>query len=110
VSLLYVYSSARKENDALKLFYQSPEQQRDFNFPYQIGSQGDPPQMAELNHHDVQNDDIVIAGSDGLFDNLDANQIIAVINPFVPGQVSAIDPILVSEMITDLCYKKSLDP
>jgi len=49
-------------------------------------------------------------GSDGLFDNIDHNQIINTIKPFLEVSDELPDVPLVAEMIAKLAYKCSLDP
>lgn len=53
------------------LVFRSKEQQKGFNFPFQLG-QGSPdtPDVADLLDLPVQSGDLVIVGSDGLFDNV----------------------------------------
>ena len=48
------------------------EHTHDFNFPFQIGSQGDNPTVSLTKQHQVQHNDIIVVGTDGLFDNLDS--------------------------------------
>jgi len=93
----------------LKVLHHSPEQQKDFNFPFQIGSVGDPPQVAKVTKHQVQNNDIIVVGTDGLFDNLEDKQIVDTIKPFVQADPNLADVELLSEMIAELAYKFSLD-
>eukprot|EP00828_Plagiopyla_frontata_P047775 TRINITY_DN8936_c0_g1_i5.p2 TRINITY_DN8936_c0_g1~~TRINITY_DN8936_c0_g1_i5.p2 ORF type:complete len:317 (-),score=66.49 TRINITY_DN8936_c0_g1_i5:78-1028(-) len=62
-------------NKTLDIAFVSEEQQKSFNFPYQIGSVGDPPTDARKFTHQVKDKDIIVIGSDGLFDNLDEHQI-----------------------------------
>ena len=53
--------------------FMSPQQQHEFNFPYQIGSpdsMGDLPQAAQRFVIEVQPGDIVLAATDGVFDNV----------------------------------------
>jgi len=53
--------------------YMSPQQQHEFNFPYQIGSadsMSDSPSAAQRFTIDVHPGDIVILATDGLFDNV----------------------------------------
>ncbi|KAJ3326625.1 hypothetical protein HDU93_002358 [Gonapodya sp. JEL0774] len=53
------------------VYFRTEEQQHSFNFPYQLGSGSrDVPDDAEVAEVDVSEGDIVIVGSDGLFDNL----------------------------------------
>jgi protein phosphatase PTC7 len=92
------------------LIHQSKEQQKRFNFPYQIGIQGDPPHLALEFQHSIKHNDIVVVGSDGLFDNLEASAILGVIQPFLAFGDSLPDPTLVADMISKLAYDKSLDP
>lgn len=55
-----------------KLVFESSAQQRRFNFPYQLGwgKNGDQPNIAVELSHEVANGDIIILGTDGLFDNI----------------------------------------
>mmetsp|Transcript_3286 Transcript_3286/g.5274 ORF Transcript_3286/g.5274 Transcript_3286/m.5274 type:complete len:370 (-) Transcript_3286:51-1160(-) len=54
-----------------ELLYRSKEQQHDFNFPYQLGEgSGDTPAHAQLKKHEAKENDLLIVGSDGLFDNV----------------------------------------
>ena len=54
------------------LVHQSELQQKGFNFPFQLGwdGNGDKPEAALNFKHEVASGDIVILGSDGVFDNL----------------------------------------
>lgn len=58
--------------------FQSPQQQHNFNFPYQLGSAdggaSDHPQSAMRFELTVRAGDIVITGSDGLWDNVFAEE------------------------------------
>lgn len=55
-----------------KVVYHSPTQQRYFNCPYQLGHRGgDNPSVAQELEVEVAAGDIAIAGTDGLFDNMD---------------------------------------
>ncbi|KIY99196.1 hypothetical protein MNEG_8763 [Monoraphidium neglectum] len=58
--------------------FQSPQQQHNFNFPYQLGSAdggaSDHPQSAMRFELTVQPGDIVITGTDGLWDNVFAEE------------------------------------
>ncbi|EGR28517.1 protein phosphatase, putative [Ichthyophthirius multifiliis] len=65
------------EKGNIKLEHMFTEQQKSFNFPYQIGGKdhGDKPQTALKFEHKIKNNDVLIVGSDGLFDNLDNTQI-----------------------------------
>lgn len=53
------------------MYFRSAEQQRQFNFPYQIGSQGDDPKTIGLDlQHTFNHGDILLVFSDGVSDNL----------------------------------------
>jgi protein phosphatase PTC7 len=57
------------------LVFRSQEQQHSFNFPLQLGENSeDTPNSADVFNFPVESEDLVIVGSDGLFDNVhDAN-------------------------------------
>jgi serine/threonine protein phosphatase PrpC len=57
------------------LVFRSKEQQHGFNFPFQLGHNSeDTPNSADVFNFPVESEDLVIVGSDGLFDNVhDAN-------------------------------------
>lgn len=55
----------------LEIVYRTKEQQHSFNFPYQIGTgSADKPHHSQRIQIDVQPDDLIILGTDGLWDNL----------------------------------------
>ena len=58
--------------EVVSLVHESTAQQRRFNFPYQLGwgRNGDHPEVALNFSHEVKNGDLIILGTDGLFDNL----------------------------------------
>ncbi|XP_059624173.1 probable protein phosphatase 2C 55 isoform X2 [Cornus florida] len=58
-----------------EVVYKSPVQQRRFNCPYQLGRRNDSPSSAQELTVSVKLDDVVVAGSDGLFDNMHTNEI-----------------------------------
>ena len=41
-----------------------------FNYPYQVGTNGNDPADAVVDTHDIMENDIFVLASDGLFDNL----------------------------------------
>mmetsp|Transcript_32375 Transcript_32375/g.62229 ORF Transcript_32375/g.62229 Transcript_32375/m.62229 type:complete len:401 (-) Transcript_32375:339-1541(-) len=54
-----------------KVLFRSPPQQHEFNFPYQLGQEGsDTPRDAQCFMVPVQSGDVVVVGTDGLFDNV----------------------------------------
>jgi protein phosphatase PTC7 len=79
--------------------HRSKEQQHSFNFPFQVGTGGDDPASAERQIHDVKHNDIVVIGSDGLWDNLFDVKVIELIRPFIRDTDVIADPELVAEVI-----------
>ncbi|KAK1433571.1 hypothetical protein QVD17_10483 [Tagetes erecta] len=61
--------------------FRSPAQQHDFNFTYQLenGSNSDLPSSGQVFSIPVAPGDVIIAGTDGLFDNLYNNDITAIV-------------------------------
>lgn len=60
-----------------KLVFQSEELLHCFNFPYQLGPESpDSPSDALLQSVKIQKDDVIVSGSDGLFDNVYVEDII----------------------------------
>ncbi|KAJ7556109.1 hypothetical protein O6H91_05G068800 [Diphasiastrum complanatum] len=54
-----------------RVIFKSTPQQHSFNFPYQLGSESsDPPSAAEVFSLQVKAGDIIVLGTDGLFDNV----------------------------------------
>lgn len=60
-----------------KLIYESEIQQKGFNFPYQLGAEGngDTPEVGAINSHELLPGDMVILASDGVLDNLEFKEI-----------------------------------
>jgi len=78
------YLIARPQADGtLSLVHISGEQLHSFNFPYQIGTEGDAPTKAQEFEHDIEDGDIIILGTDGLFDNVDQETILQTLSEFV---------------------------
>lgn len=66
---------------AIEVKFKSPQQEHEFGFPYQLGHQenSDTPDDAQLAAVPVTAGDILVVGSDGLFDNLPDNDLIEVL-------------------------------
>jgi protein phosphatase PTC7 len=61
--------------------FASPPQQHSFNYPFQLSDGGkDRPLHADRGQHSVEIGDVLVVGSDGLFDNLFTPQILDVLN------------------------------
>jgi protein phosphatase PTC7 len=84
--------------------YRSKEQQHRFNFPFQIGSIGDNPTEALQFSHPIKEKDVLILGTDGLFDNLFDEQILNLVNE---NKNAPLDH--VAKELGQLAFSKSLD-
>lgn len=102
------YLLLRKEGLDLVTLFRSKEQQHSFNFPFQVGTGGDDPAKAETQLHDVKQGDIIILGSDGLWDNLFDVKVIDLVRPFIRDADVLADPELVAEVIASEAEKYSL--
>lgn len=61
-----------------RVLYRTKEQQHRFNFPFQLGKTSkDKPDNSDVDRIPVQSGDIVVVGTDGLFDNLYDHQILS---------------------------------
>jgi len=88
-----------------EIYFKSKEQQHSFNFPFQLGTGStDTPEHAELFELDVEENDIVILGSDGLFDNLFPEEILDVCN-----ENTEADSKTLAELIAKAASEASVD-
>lgn len=53
------------------------EQQKRFNFPYQLGTNGEQPSLADIYTWTAKGGDVLVLGTDGLWDNLLAKDVAA---------------------------------
>ncbi|OMO87627.1 phosphatase 2C (PP2C)-like protein [Corchorus capsularis] len=88
--------------------FRSPVQQHDFNFTYQLesGSNGDLPSSGQVFSVPVAPGDVVIAGTDGLFDNLYNNEITAVV---VHAVRAGLGPQVTAQKIAALARQRAQD-
>ncbi|KAG2192582.1 hypothetical protein INT47_006034 [Mucor saturninus] len=85
--------SVIRRNDYI---FRSEEQQHSFNFPYQLGTASfDSPADAQLFTVKIEEGDIVILGSDGLFDNLYDDEILEEVQNCIDQQI---DPEKINEV------------
>lgn len=104
------YLLVRPSNEAgLTKIFRSEEQQKRFNFPYQCGTGGDDPKLAVDNQHSVQNNDIIVMGSDGVFDNCFDDEIIDILKKRVDPAGNLADPQEASEAIARLAEAHGMD-
>ncbi|KAJ8541022.1 hypothetical protein K7X08_001838 [Anisodus acutangulus] len=88
--------------------FRSPVQQHDFNFTYQLesGNVGDSPSSGEVFKIPVAPGDVIIAGTDGLFDNLYSNDITAVV---VHATRAGLAPQVAAQKIATLARQRAQD-
>ncbi|KAL6012365.1 hypothetical protein ACLOJK_002852 [Asimina triloba] len=107
--------------------FRSPVQQHDFNFTYQLasgsesdppsaaqlvnlvctpGSESDPPSAAQIFTIPVTPGDVIIAGTDGLFDNLYNNEVTAVV---VHAVRAGLGPQVTAQKIAALARQRAQD-
>ncbi|XP_055811399.1 probable protein phosphatase 2C 55 isoform X2 [Solanum dulcamara] len=88
--------------------FRSPVQQHDFNFTYQLesGNAGDLPSSGEVFKIPVAQGDVIIAGTDGLFDNLYNNDINAIV---VHATRTGLGPQVTAQKIAALARQRAQD-
>ncbi|KAL6511739.1 hypothetical protein OROGR_021336 [Orobanche gracilis] len=88
--------------------FRSPAQQHDFNFTYQLecGNSGDLPSSGQGFTIPVAPGDVIIAGTDGLFDNLYNSDITAVV---VHSVRAGLGPQLTAQKIAALARQRAQD-
>lgn len=88
--------------------FRSPVQQHDFNFTYQLesGNGSDLPSSGQVFNFSVASGDVIIAGTDGLFDNLYANEVTAVV---VHAVRAGFGPQVTAQKIAALARQRALD-
>ncbi|KAI3924355.1 hypothetical protein MKW98_032556 [Papaver atlanticum] len=96
--------------------YPSPTQLHGFNYPYQLGCgiYSDRPSSADiLEFKEVMSGDVIVMGTDGLFDNLYTSEIEKIIvdaEEEATSRGGKIDPNKVAQTLAEFALKKSLDP
>ncbi|WOK91619.1 putative protein phosphatase 2C 55 [Canna indica] len=88
--------------------FRSPVQQHDFNFTYQLesGNGSDLPSSAQVFNVPVASGDVIVAGTDGLFDNLYNNEITAVV---VHAVRAGLEPQITAQKIAALARQRAQD-
>lgn len=87
-----------------KILFKSKEQQHSFNFPFQVGTNGDSPMSAQIQTHQIENEDSILLGTDGLWDNMYKEQLLNIIKHGKQNNISN-DKILLK--IGTICYNLS---
>ncbi|GAU30887.1 hypothetical protein TSUD_15730 [Trifolium subterraneum] len=90
------------------VIFKSPVQQHSFNYPYQLGSDKncDLPSSGEVFTVHVEPGDVVVAGTDGLFDNLYTDDIAALV---VCAIIDRLEPQVTAQMIAALAQQQALN-
>ncbi|KAL6216121.1 hypothetical protein ACLB2K_009348 [Fragaria x ananassa] len=88
--------------------FRSPVQQHDFNFTYQLenGVNSDLPSSGQVFTVPVAPGDVIVAGTDGLFDNLYNNEITAVV---VHAMRAGLGPQVTAQKIAALARQRAQD-
>lgn len=92
-----------------KVIFKSPPQQYQFNFPYQLGydtSLNNSPDQAEDFRVDVQPGDVVVMGTDGLWDNLFVDECARLVSKY---RNDGLSPSECSQKLAQYAQTKSLD-
>jgi len=85
------------------IIFRSTEQQHAFNSPFQLGTgSSDLPEHSQVIEIAVQPGDLVVVGSDGLFDNLFDDEIVDM-------TMRAHEPVTISQMIARKAYAVASD-
>ncbi|XP_078442219.1 putative protein phosphatase 2C 55 [Wolffia australiana] len=91
-----------------RVVFQSPPQQHGFNFPYQLesGNLSDPPSSAQVFRVGAVAGDVIVAGTDGLLDNLFGEEVAAVVAEAVRDGLS---PQAAAAEIAALARRRAVD-
>ena len=107
---LYMILRYNSINEKFDFFFKSSEQQHKFNQPFQVGTNGDSPNLAIIESHDIRDKDIVIVASDGLWDNVYDDMILSVVNDkvkYLDGNLSNCEEL--ANFLAKLAERYSLD-
>jgi len=90
---------------------ESRPQQKGFNFPRQLGwgNCGDSPKVAANYCHTVQNGDIVVLGTDGVFDNLSPKQVATVVTLYMNDNNGEFNANRIADAIAQEAFRLSID-
>lgn len=90
------------------VIFRTPQQEHSFGHPVQLGHHdaADRPQDAMLETFQVFPGDIIVMGSDGIFDNLSEGEILRVVKAFDPHRRN---PLLLVRRLVHLAYDNSLN-
>lgn len=90
-----------------RLVFKSPAQQHNFNVPFQLeNGGGDPPDAAQVFTVEVAVGDVVVAGTDGVFDNLYDSELVTIV---VQATRSGLSPDITAKNIASLARERAQD-
>ncbi|KAK9837982.1 hypothetical protein WJX74_008994 [Apatococcus lobatus] len=95
-------------NPEMHLKYRSPQQEHQFGCPYQLGHEekADKPRHAMLATVPLMPNDVVVLGSDGLFDNMDSEQILEDVKSHIGEHKH---PSAIAQHLVSIAYNNSMD-
>ena len=99
-----------KDVGKLEVIYASESQQHEFNFPYQVGTEGDSPEISQEMTIQLQQDDIIVMGSDGLFDNMFQSEILHILAKEVDTLSNLYYPYEAAKKLAQAAHEHSIDP
>ncbi|MCO5547956.1 hypothetical protein L7F22_001411 [Adiantum nelumboides] len=89
-----------------RVLARSKPMQHGFNFPFQIGSEGDDPATAETFEVNVASGDVLVLATDGVYDNLYEREIVDLVNS---GQKKGVEPGTVAMWLVKLAHEAGLN-
>lgn len=90
-----------------EIIYSSKEKTKLFNRSTQISKEYDFLGSVQTQDHKILPNDVIISGSDGLFDNMYPWDILSCLNPFLSASKYLPDPELIAEIIASIAFKNS---
>lgn len=103
-----VLGTSRQDQHEMELKHHSPQQEHQFGFPYQLGHHegADPVEAAMLHTLPVTSGDVIILGSDGLWDNVSVHEISETVKTLT---ASGSRPSVIAQRLTKLAFEHALD-
>ena len=93
---------------SLRLLFQTDSQQHYFNCPFQAGNHSKLPTKADSFEHQLQDKDIIVMATDGVWDNLYSYQVKSCINNELKG-ADITDVQNVAKCVSTVAEAKSYD-
>lgn len=100
--------SSGSSRGRLTIRYRSPQQEHSFGHPYQLGhhEHADTVEDAMLSTMPIYPGDVVVLGSDGLFDNLSDTAILETVEQ---GLIAELPPSVISQQLAHKAFGNSVD-